>query len=219
MSGYLEQPSYREPLMFDGGDVEVRKAGCEPWDKCCFCIPVETGMKLVAILAWLDAVGMVIIALTMGVAGAVATGATDITSDLTKGMTAEQKKTFEAASKHAKSASSGISDGDIQFFMILCFVAAFLSLTAAILMSYWMCCSKGSAGGYKMLFWGTIAQALSYAIFTVGFFIGATVSGGISACVTLLWYVYIVTVAKRLHDDKNGSGEIEAVAADNTVQA
>merc|ERR1719440_861740 len=76
--GYNSTPQYREPLMMEGGgDGEAKKKfmGIEEWDKCCFCIPLETGMMIITIFSWCNAIGAVLVALLTGAASAVATGA------------------------------------------------------------------------------------------------------------------------------------------------
>ena len=52
--------------MFDGGDAApVEKAGCENVDKCCFCIDIACGLKIVAGFSWVNTVTMAILAFVM----------------------------------------------------------------------------------------------------------------------------------------------------------
>merc|ERR1712166_743368 len=196
MQGYLSSPQYREPLMYDGGDVEVQKRGCEEADKCCFCIPAETAMKIVTVLAWINAVGVVAIAVGMGEVGAIAnTGLSaahvTITSD---SMNGDLNKKIASYDNNAISTASDWVTG----FMIVSFISAAFCVIAALLMSFWMCCSNGSEKGGKALYFGAIAQAIA---FIVAFFMMPTVawSGVIACIVDMLWYVYICVVAKHIY--------------------
>lgn len=209
--GYLSNPQYREPLMMEGGDDAKQKHfGIEDHDKCCICIPLETGMNIVTVLSWFSMIGCIIVALTVGAVEGVASGEISTASYANVNCdhpTAAYKSYCKALSK-AKDANNGFLG-----FTILCFVAAACSLIGVGMMSYWMCCGKGSGKGAKFLFWGMIIQAFSIAPWIVAFFVEPEVSWGgvIGTAVDLLFYCYLVHCAKRIWDDhpdhpKNAGG-------------
>jgi hypothetical protein len=224
MPGYTEVPSYREPLMFDGGEqAAVEKAGCEDANKCCMCFPIDTGLKVVAGMSWCNTVSMFILAFVMS-AGAAAAGSI---SDSVKN--AETNGYHVSSSDSNTSAADAIkhAEGDAKDtmtgFLIVSIVSAVLQMIASILMSMWCCCgSADQAKSSKHMYHGTIAQFLAFAVFTVAWFLMPIIvwPALIGTAVDLLWYGYIIMVAKRFHAQMQvGVKAAEAVVEDAAAEA
>ena len=62
--------------MFDGGEAAapVAKAGCEDANKCCLCIDIACGLKIVAVFSWIYSVIMIIFIFTLSAAAAIVGG-------------------------------------------------------------------------------------------------------------------------------------------------
>jgi len=227
MPGYTEVPSYREPLMFDGGEqAAVEKAGCEDANKCCMCFPIDTGLKVVAGMSWCNTFGMFILAFTMSAVSAVSSSASDI---VTKSESNGGMVTFGAgdsntsAADAAKNTIKGAED-TMTGFLIVSIVSAVLQMIASILMSMWCCCgSADQAKSSKHMYHGTIAQFLAFATFTISWFLiptGILWGALIGTIVDLLWYAYIILVAKRFHAQMQvGVKAAEAVVEDAAAEA
>merc|ERR1712070_1093530 len=75
-------------------------------------------------------------------------------------------------------------------FMIISYVAAVFLLIASCLMSYWMCCGKGTAAAAKKLEYGCICQALAFLTYCVAWILipVGTWAGLIPTLIDLVWY-------------------------------
>ena len=234
MPGYTEIPSYREPLMFDGGEeVAVAKAGCENADKCCMCFPIETGLKVVAGISWCNTVGMIIIAFVISGLMVTYEAVSDGTAHMSVTNANGSTMSFNGSNGSFTNAVQTVANfgatpkitqhdvdsfkGDVvaygTAFMIITIIAAVLQLTASVLMAMWCCCgSADKAKSSKYMYWGAIAQAVGFLTFAIAFFVMGVVQGIIGVCVDLLFYIYIVFVAKRFHAQMQGG--VKALIAD-----
>jgi hypothetical protein len=211
--------------MFDGGEqAAVEKAGCEDANKCCMCFPIDTGLKVVAGMSWCNTVSMFILAFAMS-AGAAAAGSIS-----------DSMKNAETNGYHVSSSDSnttgadavnhvvGSADESFTGFLIVSIVSAVLQMIASILMSMWCCCgSADQAKSSKHMYHGTIAQFLAFATFTISWFLiptGIIWPALIGTAVDLLWYGYIIMVAKRFHAQMQvGVKAAEAVVEDAAAEA
>merc|ERR1711971_327401 len=156
--------------MFEGGGEPARKAGCEDYNKCCLCIPIDIGMKIVTIFGWLWTASMIGVAIGMSEVNSAVSSVSDsysvsygtsasfglmtsLNSLNTLTLKDEDKKAAAALKKVGK--EDHYSSDPLIPFLIISYVAAAFLLIASLLMSYWMCCGKGTAAA-KKLEYGTI---------------------------------------------------------------
>ena len=111
----------------------------------------------------------------------------------------------------AKQADAGLDDAKdtMAGFMIMCLVAAVFQFFASILFSMWCCCGAADLPkSSKYAFYAAICQTVAFLVFTCSWLLVSVIDWNffISCFIDLLFYVYIVLVAKRYHAQEVAKG-------------